>query len=536
MASHRNKSFLIVVALVACVSAPIVSQKKLIAQDTARQCGCTLRKWPLLSEFLNKTAPSVVSLQPDTVLPHYTDAGCGTTPKIPEGGIYGEVRYGALAGLDLFIDHDWHDFNFHVRLNGDAYYLNSDANSKNENSFLCYNQNDKTCRSIRGETLMEIEWDTRHYPERFWSSAGDIVWMTGRYIWDCGHPDAYHSEIHAPKAIALTRLEPYVFAGDDSPSLTNRTFVYIHGKSGVKNYNFKTIEGIESVVFDGYKDAAVANRDYEFDIPLPAKPAGYTGQAIAQVIDLPFGGPTPQLTIDSTQGVVHVKYPLNLRDTSPDRKFGAVIVGGWRAPVAAVRFRKLVVHLESIQILKPHNVVRLSDWKLWINVNGQWTKIEGLPESESSITGAISSILDVAGISKKSGPTMIDKDFEVILPETDDARLTVQVSGWVNFYDSLFRVREDFLRTATRIPTGLPQTLSQLTTSEGQIGLFFKQFSLRDNFGIGSHNRRESNYAGELSRGYESISGEKNSGVPGNFNETQGDFAIAYTIREARRW
>lgn len=530
---HSHSVLPIVAVLFLHMSMAVFSQTRLIDPETARTCGCTLRKWPLLSDFLLKTMPSLATLQPETVLPHYADAGCGNGPHLPPPGVYGEVRYGGLASLDLFIDHDWHDFTFFVKLNGDAYYLNSAANQKNNNSFLCYNQNDKSCLSLKGETLMEIEWDTRHYPERFWASAGDSVWMTGRYIWDCGHPTGYHTEIHPPKAIALTRLEPYVFAGDDSPSLTNRTYIYINGKSGMKNYSFKTVDGVESVIFNGYKDAAVANQDYEFDIPLPARPAGYSGQPVAQVIDLPFGGPRPELAIDPAQRSVRVKYPLKLGDSSPERKFAAVIVAGWRAPITNVKFRKLTVHVEQLQILKPHNVISSSDWKLWLNINGLWTKIEGLPGSDSSVPLNLDRLLDLDGLLGKGiPPVRIDKYFDVIVLDTDDARLTIQVSGWVNLYDALFGAREDILRTSLNVPSAIPQVFSQLSTSQGQIGLFFKQFSRTDNFGIGGHNRRQGSYTGELSKGFELIDGTINSGFPKSFGETQGDFAIAYTVTE----
>lgn len=532
MRSGRSQSIVVVAALFIGATVPVYSQRKLVDPEMARTCGCTLRKWPLLSDFLLKTMPSLATLQPETVLPHYADADCRDEPRLPPQGIYGQVRYSKLASLDLFIDHDWHDFNFFVKLNGDADYLNSATNQRNNNSFLCYNQNDKTCPSVKGETLMEVEWDTRHYPERFWASAGDNVWMTGRYVWDCSHPIGYHTEIHPPKAIALTRLEPYVFAGDHSPSLTNRTYIYINGKSGIKNYSFKTVDGVESVIFNGYKDAAVANQEYEFDIPLPRKPADYQRQPVAKVIELPFGGPAPELTIDPSQKSVHVKYPLKLGDASPDRKFAAVIVAGWRAPDTNIKFRRLTVHLQQLQIRKPHNVVSWSDWKLWLNINGQWTRIEGFPESESAVPLNLDRLLNVERLLGTAMPPLtIDKYFQVIVPELDEARLTLQVSGWVNFYDALFGGREDMLNTALNVPSGVPQLFSQLSTSEGRIGLFFKQFSKADNFGIGSHNRKQGDYTGELSKGFEQIDGATN-GFPNSFAETQGDFAIAYTVTE----
>jgi hypothetical protein len=233
------------------------------------------------------------------------------------------------------------------------------------------------------------------------------------------------------------------------------------------------------------------------------------------------------LQIDSNQRVVHVNYPLNLGDTSPNRQFAAVIVSGWRAPVPSVNFRTLEVKVEQLQILKAHNAISASDWHLWLNVNGQWTQLEGL-QTESKAPLGIDRLLDLEGLlGKQREPANINKTLTVVVPETDDARLTIQVAGWVNFYDALFGVREDLIGTAIKTPGGIPQLFSRFSTSDGRVGIFFKQFSLRENFGIGNHNFPRANYRGELSRGHEGIEGKKYS-----YSETEGDFAMAYTISE----
>jgi len=525
--SKNLPNALLLAALFVFFTPNALAQRSFVDKTNARDCGCTLRNWPLLSDFVSRTMPSLASMQPDLFLPHYVDAVCGNAPKFNAKGVYGEVRFSKVESIDLFIDHDWHDFNTFVKLSGDAYFLNSSANQKNNNTFLCYNETNKSCPSIRGETLLEMEWDIKHYPEKFWATAGDSVWTVGRYVWDCGHPPDYHTEIHPPKAIALTRLEPYVFDGDASPSLTNKTLVYIHGRSGLKNYNYKTVDGVESIVFNGYRDVPVANQDYEFDIPLLAKPPGFTGVPVARVVEMPFGGPSPILQIDSTQRFVHVKYPLTLGDTSPDRRFAAVIVSGWRAPVASVTFRKLVVSVEQVQILKAHNAISSSDWNLWLNVNGRWSRIEGL-QAESKAPLGVDRLLDLEGLlGKRREPATINKTFTVIVPETSDALLTIQIAGWVNFYDALFGAREDMLGTSVKTPGGVPQLFSRFSTSDGRIGMFFKQFSMRENFGVGNHNFQRENYKGELSRGHEGMEGKKYS-----YSETEGDFAVAYTITE----
>jgi hypothetical protein len=143
-------------------------------------------------------------------------------------------------------------------------------------------------------------------------------------------------------------------------------------------------------------------------------------------------------------------------------------------------------------------------------------------------------LLNLEGLFGRTVPTVkIDRQFRVFVPDTDDARLTIQVSGWVNLYDDLFGAREDLLTTFLRVPSGIPQVLSQLSTSEGRVGLFFRQFSKAESFGVGRHNLRQENHTGELSRGFEQVDGTTDSGFPKSFAETEGDFAIAYTISES---
>ena len=527
--NHNPLTRLFTVGLFAILSlGRAVAQPQLVDPKVARDCGCTLRKWPLLDDFLTRIAPSLAAFRPEAFLPNYVDAGCANSPRFPEGGVYGEVRYSTLATLDLFVNHDWHDFNFFVKLQGEAYSLNSAANARNANSFLCYSEDNKNCSSVKGESVLEVEWDTKHYPERFWATAGDYVWMTGRYIWDCGHPPAYHTELHPPTAIALTRQEPLVFPGDELPSFTNKTYIYVHGRSGVKNYDFKSSAGVESVVFNGYKDAAVAMRDYEFDIPLPPKPPGHNGLPVAQILELPFGGPAPMLKVNAAQTMVRVKYPLNLGDPNPNRRFAAIVATGWRAPLLGLKFRKLNVHIEQLQILKPHNAVSSSDWRLWLNVSGQWISIPTAPAAGNVLPLNIDRLFNVEGLlGTKMPPIRINRDFEVIVADADHARLTVQVAGWVNFYDELFGSREDVIGTSLRLPSMLPQTLSAASSFEGRLGLFFKQFSRSENFGVGPHDRTHNGYKGELSKAHELIEGKLKQ--PG---ETQADFALSYSISE----
>src|SRR5207248_1344841 len=162
------------------------------------------------------------------------------------------------------------------------------------------------------DRVMEVEWESKYFPEKFWPEIGDRAWVLGRWVFDCGHPPA-KTEIHPPQAVAFTRHEPHIFAGDPAPSETNRTYIFISGKAGDYNH-------------------AVGGRNYEFDVPLPPKPSA-TAELKTEVVETPFGGPKPVLTPNPAANKVHVLYPLASVPASENNKFGAIIACGWREAV-----------------------------------------------------------------------------------------------------------------------------------------------------------------------------------------------------------
>jgi hypothetical protein len=178
--------------------------------------------------------------------------------------------------------HNSHDQNFDVKLDPAYQFLNSDANH--------------VVTTDRGlERWMEMEWEVNNFPP-FLASDGDRVWMMGRWVFDCGHPP-YETEIHPPFAVAFTREEPTLFAGDWAPSLTNKTYFYVYGRGGY--YNAET--GIPAMRL---------LRNYEFDIALPAKPSP-ASELVVDLVDLPFGGPRPILVPIPGENRVHVVAPLS---------------------------------------------------------------------------------------------------------------------------------------------------------------------------------------------------------------------------------
>lgn len=512
MLSKRTRS--LVSPAIAILILMSFTTKAEVPSEEALRCGCV--------------EGSIGAADPARLLPHYVELGTGTcvnSPVVPPEGVYGYIRYSWLAGMDYFGDHDWHDFNFYLKLDPPFEGLNSNANYRNNNAFLTYDPGIPTLSTLN-ERVMEVEWDSKHVDPRFRATAGDRLWMKGRYIWDCGHaektdyapvfdtPDkGYHTEFHPPKAIALTRLEPHIFSSGEPVSLTNKTYVYIHGRSGLKYL------GLD------YLNSPVANEDYNFKVPVPRRPAGYPAslKPVSTVISLPFGGPNPELKVveavpgDNNNFVVEVRYPLGeLKDSSPNRKFGAIIASGWPppspgAPVPGITFRKIRVTVTDIVIRKRHSALCLADWILWLNVNGQWRKIDG--------TGGVNNGTRI--------PLSRVGVFDVILPETPEARLTIQASGWVSVFDQAFGTGGGAIDVAFKFP----QLFSLVHTDEGHIGIFLKQFDRNSTggigpFGIGTNTSSQPD--GELSIRYEEV----DAGLTGKKGkpDTQGDFGLVYRI------
>jgi hypothetical protein len=347
---------------------------------------------------------------------------------------------------------------------------------------------------------MEIEWDITYFPEKFWPQVGDRVWLLGRYIWDCGHTEGgYHNEIHPPTAVAFTRPETNSDLLQGTTGPVNKTYVYIHGKSGI------------SCLFDDYLDTSVAKRNYTFTIPLPPPPA--TGTPFAEVVELPYGGPAPILRIAPNNREVVVHYPLRLGDPSPNRRFGAVIATGWRNATPAITYRNLQVNVQKLRIRKRHGVLCQTDWNLWLNVNGNWTKIQNT-----------FGLLDGTEI-------RVDKTFNISVPDDDRSRLFIQITGWVASYDQAFGSRMGPVELAGKFPS-----LSNLiavdgfedSTDNGKIGLFFRRYTRDANgFGVGVPFGEE-NSRGDRSDVFSEV--DLVDKPPANIQRTIGDFEVFYTI------
>lgn len=239
----------------------------------------------------------------------------------------------------------WHtnyDWNFHVRVDKQYTYLLSDVN-----------QGDFEC-----------EWDTGFLPDWAWPHEGSRIWIVGRWIYDCGHPEngRHKTEIHPPKAVASFRSEPAKFPGNSGPTQAFNAVLYI-GRRG------------------GYIDQPINNQDYAFDLHLPPKPhpdAEPRSSVTSMTGPLPV---RPRFTIisEADPKLIRVVIPLKGVTPTPD-EYGAIISAGWSDPsgTEVTKIKRVRVSVEEIFMdkdLDDSNILDLQgkdEWHVHVGINGRW--------------------------------------------------------------------------------------------------------------------------------------------------------------------
>ena len=131
---------------------------------------------------------------------------------------------------------------------------------------------------------MEMEWEIGtandgrddRFPKEFWPSVGDRVWMIGRYIFDCGHPDTGpRSELHPAIAVAFTHFEPLIFGSPGSEPIfagQRHPFIFME-KVG--------------------QSTKLQSEDESMNLMLVLPPKPSPSSKGSQVMNTPFGGPPP---------------------------------------------------------------------------------------------------------------------------------------------------------------------------------------------------------------------------------------------------
>jgi hypothetical protein len=398
------------------------------------------------------------------VKPEWVSVRSGDAAQVAEG----VVRSSNVAYHDFPFSHVSHDWNWDLVPDPAYQFLNGTDNDR-----------------VGSNRQMEIEWEEAFFPSAFRPAVGDRAWMLGRWVFDCGH-SPYLTEIHPPKAVAHTRFAPTVLPGDTAPSLTNKTFVWIHGRGG-------------------YYNRSVAQQNYDFDIPLPSRPGlvlqqnkaggaavgppvAFGAEPRALVLSR-VGSVTPVLSLLPAEAPtrVHVHYPLAaLHDPSPNRQFGATIVSGWREPSLARTYRQLCVKFENVRVLHDHDPLASGEWRLRLFAGQQWTPLS------SGVNSRLNDVDDGETVPLHAAN---DHRCAATFNVTDPGgSVRIETTGWESdAIDGLFGSGGNILR---------------LADDNDQIGVVRRVFGSGANFGIGPHS--------DLS--------------------SSGDFRLRYVISELRRF
>jgi hypothetical protein len=327
---------------------------------------------------------------------------------------------------------------------------------------------------------LEVEWELGKYPLFAWAGAGDRFTGLGRWIWDCGHPSAnpagscsttttqscllnrdcrpptcptcvagetcggitfnYHSEIHPPQAVAISRIGGYAFSPRfKSGRLSTRTDVWISPDGGgagdqcLLTHLASSLSLLSLECFPLSQPVANVNAaNFAFDIPLPPRPAGNTRKPLVRVKEQTSSGlPRPRVTttfVDGPTPVVHAEVDM----TTPiagqlPSLVGKTIIARWfHDPTPVTRLRIDVTAVEIANPLKAVtpvlparqvcSVTTTQDcsatpcpagescltiggptpgWLIFLEANGNWQAVPGLAAVATPTTVAQSLRYDV---------------------------------------------------------------------------------------------------------------------------------------------
>jgi hypothetical protein len=318
--------------------------------------------------------------------------------------------------------HRWYDWNFHVVPAAGYKYLRGRGNLEARVT------GDEVPATV-GKTI-ECEWDCGvfgaydfdqpagrrpslgepgpmfgDHRDWAWPMAGQHIWISGRWIYDCGHAHEgrMKTELHPCKAIATARWEAVRFEEHEHyvPALQ---FVFFACRKG------------------GYFDyPMIHDRDYEFIVDLPPLPSATVEYAVGRTSDFPMntlrvrprflvktdhshfsnaygnraqpGQATPEVELlpppadGGTPSQVKVRIPLTrLADRNVD-SYGVVVSLGWHDPREEQKdsVKRVVVTFLSIERFETHEAGE-GEWQIKFGVNGRWrAKYQGELLSETRL-------------------------------------------------------------------------------------------------------------------------------------------------------
>jgi hypothetical protein len=296
---------------------------------------------------------------------------------------------------DFAPGHDSHDQNLHIAVDQGQFGFGDFTGLVSIVNDLADDHGPTTSGAIPPTNQMEIEWESGIrpsdtsgdgkggnnggpiFPEWAWPSPGDRVWAIGQHIYDCGHSinvdgtDRIKSEIHPPFAEAAIRgagtmmpdgsidpsgLQMMTLPGTGpTPVPVVATDLYIHGDGGfatrVVNQNSEFCPVDYPITGNCPINTTSIARDYNFDIPLPQRPAGATNADLRYFFNLvpdnTIGGFDPVLTpiqMDTAHPKLHVFVHLDGSGVAPEAIYARKIFAGWADPQEGVRHLQITLN------------------------------------------------------------------------------------------------------------------------------------------------------------------------------------------------
>lgn len=434
--------------------------------------------------------------EPSTVVTTAGERGCcWTAPlmgpnwvevKEPGSGsdyseIFGPVTEAGMAGEDFPGSHSTQDYNFWVLLEGEE--ISKMLSHKGSQWGDRPNQ-------------IQVEWEDGSYPLWARPSAetrqlddpevpkiddADLVWLRGKWIFDCGHVDGdidrgAWTEIHPPVAAATMRgtRSGKLFLRED----VERYFPELNPKAaGIRGVQVDLwINGdggpaVEQVKCGGllcpftagciFTPAFDVQGVYSFEVPLPSLPTAPHPQAkfLVQSLRLAPGQPLPTVTRVLSGSNPHLDVRVDLssyRDTWQTCKrqnsefgeslsncsgdaYGVTIVAGWEMFEYPPDLRRVRLDLEDVKIFDDsEGEDGDGEFKMWLQL-GPSTILAGDPLSPAATTSIalhkINPGLNDAEGDGESYPLMVNgsaltRTFNILDSTPESNKLKLQLEGY----------------------------------------------------------------------------------------------------------
>ncbi|TMK19655.1 MAG: hypothetical protein E6G68_05700 [Actinobacteria bacterium] len=328
--------------------------------------------------------------------------------------IVGTVVESRPSGEDLYITHDFNDYNILVRPDRGYEGLLATGNLAPGDE----------------HNLLEGEWEVTAIPLWAWASAGDRVRVSGSWAWDCGHWGNSAADptglsqllVYDPVETLQDVAQPGTIRGETTElhPMYEIAVVRAHAAGRLLGYGAHQLSwldvwingdgtpahSIEECALRGITVAAVARvacpraRDvggtYSYTFKLRPRPS----KTSRLIVNPPFLHPetVPELRSipvsivpNVRRGTVTVRFTLP-HGTTPQR-YGITVTAGWSDDAPAVQ---RVVRLDRIHIvrsldgasepnLNPAGVPAEytpdpGEWVLYANVSGHWVQIPGIAQ------------------------------------------------------------------------------------------------------------------------------------------------------------